>query len=43
MTSTIPLTKEKQIDKISVVSIAELFAEAIKRIHEATSVGEFFE
>ena len=43
MTSTIPLTKEKQIDKISVVSIAELFAEAIKRIHEATSVGELFE
>lgn len=43
MTSTIPLTKEKQIDKISVVSIAELFAEAIKRIHEATSIGELFE
>lgn len=43
MTSTIPLPKEKQIDKIVVVSISELFAEAIKRIHEETSIGELFE
>ena len=43
MTNTIPLSKEKQIDKIVVVSISELFGEAIKRIHEATSIGELFE
>lgn len=43
MTNTIPLPKEKQIDKISVVSISELFGEAIKRIHEETSIGELFE
>ena len=43
MTNTIPLTKEKQIDKIVVVSISELFAEAIKRTNEATSIGELFE
>lgn len=43
MTNTVPLTKEKQIDKITVVSISELFAEAIKRIHEETSIGELFE
>lgn len=43
MTNTIPLSKEKQIDKIVVVSISELFAEAIKRINEATSIGELFE
>ena len=43
MTNTIPLNKEKQIDKIVVVSITELFAEAIKRINEATSIGELFE
>ncbi len=43
MTNTIPLTKEKQIEKIKVVSISELFAEAIKRIHEEASVGELFE
>lgn len=43
MTNTIPLPKEKQIKKIVVVSIAELFGEAIKRIHEETSIGELFE
>lgn len=43
MTNTIPLPPEKQIDKISVVSMSELFGEAIKKINEATSVGELFE
>ena len=43
MTSTVPLPKEKQIDKIVVVSISELFGEAIKRIHEETSIGELFD
>lgn len=43
MTNTIPLPKEKQLDKIVVVSISELFGEAIKRIHEETSIGELFE
>lgn len=43
MTSTIPLPEQKQIDKITVVSISELFGEAIKRIHEETSIGELFE
>ena len=43
MTNTIPLPKEKQIDKIVVVSISELFGEAIKRIHEESSIGELFE
>lgn len=43
MTNTIPLPKNKQIDKIVVVSISELFGEAIKRIHSETSIGELFE
>ena len=43
MTNTVPLPKEKQIDKIVVVSISELFGEAIKRINEETSIGELFE
>ncbi len=43
MTSTVPLPEYKKIDKIVVVSISELFAEAIKRINEATSIGELFE
>ena len=43
MTNTIPLPPEKQISQIVVVSMSELFAEAIKRINEATSIGELFE
>lgn len=43
MTNTVPLPDEKKIDKISVVSISELFGEAIKRIHTETSIGELFE
>ena len=43
MTNTIPLPKEKQIDKITVVSISELFGEAIKRINEDASIVELFE
>ncbi|MBR1540435.1 MAG: ribose-phosphate pyrophosphokinase [Clostridia bacterium] len=43
MTNTIPLTPEKKSDKIVIVSLSELFGEAIKRINEATSIGELFE
>ena len=43
VTNTVPLTKEKQIDKIKVLSIAPLFAEAIKRINEAKPLGDLFE
>lgn len=40
ITNTVPLTKEKQIDKIKVLSIAPLFAESIARIHENKPLGE---
>lgn len=43
MTNTIPLPEEKQIDKITVISVSSLFGEAIKRINEASSIGELFE
>lgn len=43
VTNTVPLSKEKQIDKIKVLSIAPLFAEAIKRINEAEPLGDLFE
>lgn len=43
VTNTIPLEPEKRIDKIKVVSIAPLFAEAIKRIHEGIPMGDLFE
>lgn len=42
-TNTVPLTKEKQIDKIKVLSIAPLFAEAIKRINEGQPLGDLFD
>ena len=43
MTNTVPLPPQKQIDKIKVVSISELFANAIFRIHKEKSMGELFE
>ena len=43
ITNTIPLPPEKQIDKIKVLSIAPLFAEAVKRINEARPLGELYE
>ncbi len=43
VTNTIPLEPEKHIDKIKVVSIAPLFAEAIKRINEEKALGDLFE
>lgn len=39
---TIPLTKEKSIDKIKVLSVAPIFAEAIERIYEDLSVSTLF-
>ena len=43
VTNTVPLTPEKQIEKIKVLSIAPLFAEAIQRINEAKLLGDLFE
>lgn len=42
VTNTVPQTEEKRIDKITVLSMAPLFAEAIKRINEAKPLGELF-
>ena len=43
-TNTIPLSeeKQKQSSKIKVLTIAPLFAEAIKRLNEAKPLGELF-
>jgi len=43
ITNTIPLPKEKEIEKIKVLSIAPLFAEAIKRLNEHKPMGDLFE
>lgn len=39
---TIPLAKEKQLDKIKLLSVAPIFAEAIERIYEDISVSTLF-
>ncbi len=43
VTDTIPLTEDKKIDKIEVISVAPIFAEAIKRIYKNTSVSKLFD
>ncbi|MGB9679031.1 MAG: ribose-phosphate diphosphokinase [Thermoanaerobacteraceae bacterium] len=42
ITDTIPLPDEKKIDKIKVISVAPIFAEAILRIYEGMSVSKLF-
>jgi ribose-phosphate pyrophosphokinase len=42
ITNTLPLPPEKQIDKIEVLSIAPIIADAINAVFEDTSVSEIF-
>lgn len=42
ITNTIPLGKEKAVDKIRTLSVAPLLGEAIKRTHEESSVSSLF-
>ncbi len=42
ITDTIPLPPEKQIDKIEVVSVAKVFADAVDAVFEDGSVSEIF-
>jgi ribose-phosphate pyrophosphokinase len=43
VTDTIPLSKEKLINKIEVLSVAPLLGEAIKRIHKEVSISVLFD
>ncbi len=43
VTDTVPVPEKKKIDKITVLPIAPLLGEAIKRIHTGQSVGAMFE
>ena len=43
ITNTIPVSAHDNIDKITVLSVAPLFAEAIRRIYEELSVSILFE
>ena len=40
---TIPLTEEKKTDRILQLSIAPLFAEAIRRVHEERPISDMFD
>lgn len=40
LSNTVPITDEKKIDKITILSIAPLFAETIKRLNEGKPLGE---
>ena len=42
VTNTVPLDEKKKIKKIKTISIAPLFAEAIKRINEGNPLGDLF-
>ncbi len=42
VTDSLPLSEQKQISKITVLSMASLLGEAIHRIHTGQSVGELF-
>jgi ribose-phosphate pyrophosphokinase len=42
VTNTVEVSKEKRIEKLEVLSVAPLFAEAIRRIHTGESVGALF-
>lgn len=41
--NTIPITEEKKLDKIKVLSVGKFFAEIIGRVHTNTPVSELFE
>ncbi|MDP2675630.1 MAG: ribose-phosphate diphosphokinase, partial [Dehalococcoidia bacterium] len=43
VTDTIPLPPEKQLPNITVLSVAPLLGEAIRRIHTGQSVGALFD
>jgi len=43
VTDTIPVTGDKKLDKITVLSMAPLLGEAVHRIHTGKSIGAMFE
>ena len=43
VTDSVPLSKEQKVGNLTVLSVAPLLGEAIRRIHEGRSVGELFQ
>ena len=43
VTDTIAISKEKHIEKLKIVSVGNVFGEAVKRIHNGESVSALFE
>jgi len=43
VTDTISIPKEKQIDKMKIVTVASIFGEAVNRVHNGESVSALFE
>ncbi|HDY76229.1 MAG TPA: ribose-phosphate diphosphokinase, partial [Candidatus Marinimicrobia bacterium] len=43
VTDTVAISENKKIKKMKIVTVAEIFAEAIYRIHEGESVSSLFE
>ena len=43
LTDTVPLSPEKQISKLTILGVAPLLGEAIKRIHRNESVSRLFD
>ncbi|MEJ2661171.1 MAG: ribose-phosphate diphosphokinase [Desulfobacteraceae bacterium] len=42
VTNTVDIDESKRLDRLSVISVASLMAEAIKRIHTGESIGALF-
>jgi ribose-phosphate pyrophosphokinase len=42
VTNTLPISEEKRIDKLQVLTVAKLIADAIDAVFEDTSVSEIF-
>ncbi|MDP7292295.1 MAG: ribose-phosphate diphosphokinase, partial [Verrucomicrobiota bacterium] len=43
VTDSVPIGPEKHLDKVTVLSLASLLGEAIRRIHTGSSIGDMFQ
>ena len=43
MTDTVSISENKKLDNMQIVTVSEVFAEAIKRVYDGKSVSALFE